>query len=111
MNIDTILKDNVLILKMPDEIVGDDVQEIYSFLEKILKEKNNNIILDLSQTLIIDSAGIGIFIKLEKEITLQNRKLVVANASRSVEKIMYMCRLNSLIKITSSIDKALEVIR
>ncbi|MCK9225269.1 MAG: STAS domain-containing protein [Candidatus Muirbacterium halophilum] len=110
VNIDISQKENVLILKMPDEIVGDVVQEIFAIFEKIIKEKNNNIILDLSETLMLDSAGIGIIIKLEKEISLQNRKMVVANASKSVEKIMYMCRLNTILKMTSSIEKAMEII-
>lgn len=110
MELNTKENDQAIIFSMPDEITGDNVPQLNEIIHKKLIETGKHIILDLSETNIIDSSGIGIVIRMEKELSSQGRKIILANCSRTVEKIIYMCRLNSIIQLAPSVKKAMEIL-
>lgn len=72
--------------------------------EKMLK----NIVLDLDNLNFMDSSGIGLILGRYKKAMNNNGKLLLANASTRVKKILVMSGITKIIKIYDSVSNALD---
>jgi anti-sigma B factor antagonist len=66
----------------------DDLNAIDDAVEKYLKQKITNIVLDIDRLSFINSAGLGLLARTHSKVTEQNGKLILFNPHSSVLEVM-----------------------
>ncbi len=64
------------------------------------------IVLDLENMTFVNSAGLGAIVQLGKTLGEQDRRLALARPTRSVEKLIKVLGLNSMLPVFRGIDDA-----
>jgi N-acetylglucosaminyldiphosphoundecaprenol N-acetyl-beta-D-mannosaminyltransferase len=80
------------LIRMPTRLDGEAVQN-GSQLWKYALDGCNACIIDLANVEFLDSTGVGLLIRLQKRARVEQKKLVLLNASRSVRRALELMRL------------------
>lgn len=107
MKIDSLIYDEIPILKIDGKIIGDGSQILKSEIEKEVNKGNNRIILDLSQSDLIDSSALGTMVAFLISLQRKEGKLVLLSPQRMVRDILDITRLNMLFEIYDGLEEAL----
>jgi anti-sigma B factor antagonist len=94
----------VPVVEVIGEAVGQDVMKISKKLESYLSDGDPVVVVDLSETTVVDSYGLGVFVFSWKQFAVQNRQLVFYNPQGYVRDLFEGTNLDKVIKITDSMD-------
>jgi len=93
-------KDKLTYAKL--DSIKSEIAENFSFDEGV------QIIVNLSDVKILDSAGIGLIVSLYKSTNVVNGKFVIACSSTSISDILKTVGVNRIFSIHTSLDEALK---
>lgn len=100
-----------LILKVGSELDHHEAKKIKSVTDCVFRKGTaRNIILDFSETDFMDSAGIGMMISRYKETDLHGGKLCVVNPGKTIQKLIKISGLHSLVYVFRTMEEALEYV-
>ena len=92
------------------DIIGDmDLYNSYKvkeFVQKLIEQKRQNIILNLEELNYIDSGGIGSLINIFTMIKNSNLKMQMVNVHGSVRRVIELTKLLTYFPISDNIDQA-----
>ena len=86
----------------------DDIAELGVFIQKQIDDKTKNIIINMGGVDFINSAAIGFLVKTQTELNKIYGKLVLCNAKKLVLESLTVMKIDSVIKIFSSQQEAVE---
>jgi anti-anti-sigma factor len=92
------------VIQIEGDAVGREVMKISKKLESYLKTDDATIAVDLSETFVIDSYGLGIFVFSWKQFLSQGRKLVFINPQGFIKDLFEGTNLSKVITIVDSIE-------
>ncbi len=102
-------KGPTMIIKFIGELGYSDIELIREEITKKTKDKNiKNLIVDLSDTTVLDSAGISLLITLFKRTADKGGKFSIANPSDVVRRTLEICNLHKVFRTYHSVSEALE---
>jgi len=90
-----------LIVKLPERLTlleSNDFKKIYFDLSKNI-QKNQNIVIDLSNTQFIDSSGIGVLVQIHQDALHRNCEVVLQQVQPSVIKILEISGLMDIFRL------------
>ena len=100
---------NVNILEFKDKLtyakldsIKSDIAENFSFDEMV------QVIVNLNEVKILDSAGIGLIVSLFKSTAAKKGKFTVVSSNSSITDILKTVGVNRIFKIYSDLDEALK---
>jgi len=79
--------------------------------EEIVAGKPGGILLDLTRTTSIDSAGLGAFVRLTRQCQLLNVSLCLAGVRPAVRSVLAVTRTGSLFWMADTIEAGLKVLK
>ena len=85
------------------KLIGD--LDVYSkenfskFCDESLKEKNENLIIDLEKLDYIDSTGLGMFINIYKDQKEKNKTVKIINAKENIKKLFKITNISDLFEM------------
>lgn len=85
------------------ELIGD--LDVYSkenfskFCDESLKDKNENLIIDLEKLDYIDSTGLGMFINIYKDQKEKEKSVKVINAKENIKKLFKITDISDLFEM------------
>lgn len=85
--------------------------ELWSEIERVLKEGRRKIVLDLSRIKWSNSTGIGILVSSWTMATKEKAELVVVSSSARMENIFKVTNLTFIMKIFPTLDEATAYLR
>ena len=98
--------ENFLTLATPKRLDAASVEEFKAAGRIMLESANAALVVDLSRTQFIDSAGLGSLVSLLKGCTQHGKHLVLATPTPQVRQIIELTRLHRLFDIYDSVDAA-----
>jgi stage II sporulation protein AA (anti-sigma F factor antagonist) len=91
MNIETIIRDDVLYIQFNGEL--DEYTSNYtrkSLDDAFQVNKFNSVVLDMSNLDFMDSTGIGVLLGRYKALKTKNKSIYITNPNQTIEKIINM---------------------
>ena len=103
LNVNTRNLGNVAVLCLQGRIVNGETAS----LREVVRAQSavSAIVLDLGRVTAIDASGLGLLLQLRNEIQSRGVRLRVMNASRFVQRIFEITRLDSVFEVTASNEK------
>jgi anti-sigma B factor antagonist len=103
LNVNTRNLGNVAVLSLQGRIVNG---ETASLREAVRAQSAvSAIVLDLGRVSAIDASGLGLLLQLRNEIQSNGMRLRVMNASRFVQRIFEITRLDSVFEVSTSAER------
>ena len=95
-----LIKGSWLIVSMPEEVDHSSSNDLRNAADLVLDNYDiHRIIFDFSDTLFMDSSGIGMMMGRYRNIIKKGGDMVAVHANRRIEKIMYLSGIYKLIPI------------
>jgi len=95
---------DIPVIQIEGEAVGRDVVKISKKLDSYLKTEDPVIAVDLSETYVIDSYGLGVLVFSWKQFASQKRQLVFVNPQEFVKNLFDGTNLTRIINIVDSLE-------
>jgi anti-sigma B factor antagonist len=73
-----------------------------------LENGRRAVVIDLGQTDLIDSGGLGVLVTLYRQAQELGGKLVLANLSEELSGLLRLTKLDTIFTVAESVDEALE---
>jgi anti-sigma B factor antagonist len=108
MEISTRYRDNVAILDITGEIIGDARLELNKAIQEQIDSDRDGLILNLEEVPMMDSVGLGMLIGAYTSFTKKDRKMVLLNVGRSIRYLLVITKLESILEKFDDEDEALE---
>ncbi|MCU0417619.1 MAG: STAS domain-containing protein [Cytophagaceae bacterium] len=104
----TSVKNNVLILELQGDLIGEsNGLELMDLVNDKLNDDVKKCAIDLSQVRYMNSSGIGVLITLLTKFRNKGGELVLINPSEQIKKLLLITKLNSIFHIVDSEADAL----
>lgn len=108
MDINTRSKGEVVVLDIAGEIDLYNAPEIKDIINKLIEEKQYNVVINLEQVSYIDSSGIGALISSLSNLKKYQGGLKIINVYASVRKVFELTKLTSFFEIYENEDEAVN---
>lgn len=108
MQIKTRYRDNIAILDITGEIIGDARFELNKAIQEQIDSNHAGIILNLEEVPMMDSVGLGMLIAAYTSLTKRGTKMVLLNTGRSVRYLLVITKLDQVFEKYDDEDEALE---
>ncbi len=95
----------VPVLKIIGEISGKEAPLLSKKIDQLQKSKSTVLVIDLSETIFIDSYGLGVFVYAWKNLEKRGCKLVFMNPHEAVRSIFSGTHLDSVFRIIDSLEE------
>lgn len=79
------------------------VPELRGHLQRLLAAGEGDLVLHLSDAEVADATGLGVLVGLHQRAKRQNRRLVIAEASERLERLMRISRLHLVLARVDSV--------
>ena len=89
-------KSDCLWITLPDSINMDTYQNIEAAITSRLREKGPRVVLDMSKTSNLFSSGLGLMIRIRKQVCENQGYIFLVNVSQKVRKILETVRLDKV---------------
>ncbi len=100
---------NAVVISLIGEVTGGRKNaEFSAALHKSLDEGKKNVIVDLSETLYMDSSGIGMLISGYTTMKNGGGALKLARLTDKIESLLVITKLNSVFETFDTLDAALK---
>jgi anti-sigma B factor antagonist len=107
MQVNKRYKDNVVILDISGEIIGDSRFELNKIIQEQVDANYAGIILNLEEVPMMDSVGLGMLIAAYTSLTKKESKMVLLNAGRSVRYLLVITKLDQIFEKYDDEDEAI----
>jgi anti-anti-sigma factor len=104
-------RDKVVIVKTKvEKLDALQAPDLKSELVMQNKSGNKNIILDMSETRYCDSSGLSAVLVANRLCRDSNGSFVLCGLQKTVEKLITISQLDSVLKITPTLDEAVDLV-
>ncbi|HOO56871.1 MAG TPA: STAS domain-containing protein [bacterium] len=100
----------VIVIRLEGELVNHEDTELELLISELISKKCRNFIIDFNKVQFIDSAGIGLIIKLASIIENKFGTLMLCNPQKNVRNVFNMLGIEERFKIYNNLTEALLVI-
>lgn len=104
--LNTQTKDNTLIVELPHDFSGMNVDKYREQFELLADVKQEKLVLDFTSTEFIDSSGIGAMVFLYKKIEKRGISMKLLNVEGQPNKLMKLLRVEMTIPFITELDCA-----
>jgi len=109
MNFESRLQDDVLIISVEGEIMGDTKEEKFrNFIYEAVKNDQTNIVVDLAHAKLMNSSGLGMLISALTTARSSGGDLRLANVSERVRRPIEITKLDAVFVFYDSVQAAVE---
>jgi len=108
MEISTRYKDNIAILDIRVEIIGDARFDLNKAIQEQIDSDRAGLIINLEEVPMMDSVGLGMLVAAYTSLTKKNRKAVLLNVGRSVRYLLVVTKLDQIFEKYDDEDEAIE---
>lgn len=99
---------NVCILKCLQNIDSESYGDLKNIFDKLIKENNLNIIVDLSKVSFIGSSGWGVFIGSLQKVRLGGGDIRLCGMTEDVKNIYETVNFNEFLRSYDTLEEAIE---
>ena len=107
MNVATALKGDVMVASVEGEIDINTSPQVKKAFDKIIRNKQEKIVINLEKEGYIDSSGLATLVELLKNFRNYGGKLVLCNLSSKVKSLFEITKLEKLFEIVNREEDAL----
>ena len=97
------------VVEGPTQFIVGNRAEVRQRVRAQLEQGRSTVVVDLSRTQYVDSAGLGTLVLLNKEARAVGGCLVLAGLSDHVRDLLRLVRLDEVFTIAASVDEAMRV--
>lgn len=109
LNIEMIIKHDVLCIRLDGELDHHTAEELRELASKAIEEKDiRHIVLNLEQLSFMDSSGLGVILGRYKQIKQLHGEMVVCAVSPSIRRLLDMSGLFKIIRLEQTEEFALQ---
>jgi anti-sigma B factor antagonist len=108
MEISKRYRDNVAILDISGEIIGDARFDLNTAIQKEIDANRTGLILNLEEVPMMDSVGLGMLVAAYTSLTRNDAKMVLLNVGRSIRYLLVITKLDQIFEKFDDEDEALE---
>jgi anti-sigma B factor antagonist len=108
MKISTRHRDNVAILDIRGEIIGDARFDLNTVIQEQIDSDRAGLILNLEEVPMMDSVGLGMLVAAYTSLTKKDTKMVLLNVGRSVRYLLVITKLDRIFEKYDDEDEAVE---
>jgi anti-sigma B factor antagonist len=108
MEISKRYRDNVAILDISGEIIGDARFDLNTAIQKEIDANRTGLILNLEEVPMMDSVGLGMLVAAYTSLTRNDAKMVLLNVGRSIRYLLVITKLDQIFEKYDDEDEALE---
>lgn len=101
-------KDNIVIFNLSGHLDAHTAPDFEEEIEKALKEKKFNLIVNLEKLDYIASAGLGVFMGYIEDIRENNGDIIITNSTEKVYKVFDLLGFPNIFKIHDSIEVSIN---
>lgn len=85
--------------------------EKHQDLIQLLKTNENNLFLDISKVDFVDSTGLGLLLRLQKQLRAENRQLVLIGPTPTVRRAFELMRISGMFSFVEDLASARDLVR
>lgn len=111
MEISTRYRDNVAILDITGEIIGEARFELNKAMQEQIDANRVGIIINLEEVPMMDSVGLGMLIAAYTSLAKKDSKMVLLNVGRSVRYLLTITKLDQIFEKYDDEDEAMESLK
>lgn len=108
MEISTRFRDDLAILDITGEIIGDARFDLNTAIQKQIDSDRAGLILNLEEVPMMDSVGLGMLVAAYTSLARKGTKMVLLNVGRSVRYLLVITKLDQVFEKYDDEDEALE---
>jgi len=108
VNLPTEIFGDVLVVHTPEELGGDQAGQ---FAKHVPTLERHNVVVDLDQTEILDSAGLTALLEAQSALRAQGGQLKIAATNPANRKILEITRLDLQLEVFASMIDAVKSFR
>jgi len=108
MEISKRYRENVAILDISGEIIGDARFDLNAAIQKEIDSNRTGLILNLEEVPMMDSVGLGMLVAAYTSLTKNDAKMVLLNVGRSIRYLLVITKLDQIFEKYDDEDEALE---
>jgi anti-sigma B factor antagonist len=108
MEISKRYRDDVAILDITGEIIGDARFDLNTAIQEEIESDRKGIILNLEEVPMMDSVGLGMLVAAYTSLTKKGSKMVLLNVGRSVRYLLVITKLDQIFEKYDDEDEAIE---
>ncbi|UII32600.1 STAS domain-containing protein [Fulvivirga ulvae] len=106
------LKNDVLILSMQGDLIGEDSGlDLIAMVNDQTQQGIKLCVIDISGLRYINSSGIGVLITILTKFRNKGGEVCLLNPSESVQKLLIITKLNAIFNITDTEEEAFEILK
>lgn len=102
------INDSIGMLQWGENITLKNVEQFRHNVERLISQKEENLILNLANTNYINSAGLGIIAESVMSARKNHKELVLAEITEAVQEIFEIVKFTSFMKIFQSEQDAID---
>jgi len=109
MIFEQLVKENVLILSLSGDLIGEDNgANILDKVNTAIQDKIRVCIIDISKLRYINSSGIGVLITILTKFRNKGGEVYLMKPSETVQKLLVITKLNAIFHIIQNEDEVLK---
>jgi anti-sigma B factor antagonist len=108
MEISTRKRDNVAILDIKGEIIGNARFDLNTAIQEQVDSDVTGLIINLDEVPMMDSVGLGMLVAAYTSLTKKEKKVVLLNVGRSVRYLLVVTKLDQIFEKYDDEDEAVE---
>ena len=106
------IKDNVLIIRLSGDLIGEDNGTgVLGVVNDAILENVRVSIIDISGLRYINSSGIGVLITVLTKFRNKGGEVYLLKPSESVQKLLVITKLNAIFQIVQSEEEILKAVK
>src|ERR1700755_3035395 len=110
MNFAQEIKNNILILRIAGDLIGEDTgARLIDAVSEALSHKVPACIIDISELRYINSSGIGVLITILTKFRNKGGDVYLMKPSENVKKLLVITKLNAIFQIIQSEEEVLSL--
>lgn len=100
---------SMAVIEGPTQFIVDNRAEVRQLVRTQIEQGRPTVVIDLSRTEYVDSAGLGTLVLLNKEARAAGGCLVLAGLSDHVRDLLRLVRLDEVFTIAATVEDAARV--
>jgi anti-sigma B factor antagonist len=101
-------KDGVTILVFKGNLDTNSAPDAENATDEILETDTSKLVLDLSETRFVSSAGLRVFLATSKKMTAKGGSVVFCGANEVIQEIFDISGFSSILQISKTLEDAME---
>jgi anti-sigma B factor antagonist len=112
MKFEHLTKDNVFILKLSGDLIGEDSgTNLLEAVNNAIQQKVLICIIDISNLRYINSSGIGVLITILTKFRNKGGEVYLMKPSENVQKLLVITKLNAIFQIIQTEEEIIKLIK